>query len=111
MPQPLEILMRVAQSVRMINSDSIEHSLAQPSQDKRVRVGEHSWVLYPQTYQRIHIKKTPVSEVLLRGTPESKPKILLLENLVQLIGIPVHFRQNGIHRIRDERDICKEPCQ
>src|SRR5207245_7311747 len=92
----IEIELRIAQSVRMIDANAVEDAVQQPLENPHVSVGKDALILGAQAHQCIDVEKTPVTELLLGGAPESQAIVLSLEQEVKLIDVRIDFRDARI---------------
>ncbi len=60
-----EILLRVPETVRMIDPHAVKHTLPQPFDDKAVRVLKDFIVFHPHAYEGVDVEKAPVAQVTL----------------------------------------------
>ncbi len=107
MPQPGEILRRIEQAVRVIDTQSVDFSLLHELQDQPVCGGEHRFVLDAQRCKVVDIEEPPIVDVVRCHPPVRKPKRLIFQELVQSIethrlgGIPAQATHSRLDRCGD----------
>src|SRR6185437_4181984 len=95
--KPLEILLRIAQPVRMIDANAIEDACIKPLENAAVRSFENVPALDAQPHQRVDIEEAPVSEFLVRGAPVGEAVVLFVEQRVEQVDVAV----DGLDRLAD----------
>ena len=87
----------------MVDAHAVEHALAEPAQDQRVRVGEDPLVLHAQADQGVDVEEAPIAEIAAGRAPERQPIVLALEQRVKRVGIGVELADHGIDGLGDLR--------
>ncbi len=95
--QSRKILLGVAQPVRVINANAIEHSVAKPLQNPGVRGNENMRALHAHANQGVDVEEAPVSEILVGSAPVGQPIILQIEDCIECIVVLVEL----VHSPRD----------
>src|SRR5438105_2660512 len=90
--QSAEVLQWIAQSIRMIDSYSIQHAAMQPVQDQRVRLLEDVLSLHAQSNQRVHIEESPVPKLLVGSLPIREPIVLLIKEVIESVLVVIQVR-------------------
>jgi hypothetical protein len=107
--EPLQVLLGIAQAVRMIDAHAVQHPVAQPLEHQGVGVQENPLVLHAQADQGVDVEEAPVVQLLAGGAPEGQPVVLALEQLVELVRIGVDLGDRLVQRPRHLGLLLSEP--
>ena len=109
--EPAEVVLGIAQAVRMVDPQAVEHAVAEPLQNEGVGVGEDAILLGAQAHQRVDVEEAAIAEVAAGRPPERQPVVLPLEQGVQRVGAGVDLVDHAGDRGRDVGLLAQEPVE
>jgi hypothetical protein len=82
----------------MIDAQAVEQAGGNPVEHQAVRVLEHLLVFHPQADQRVDVEEAAVAKVTAGAAPPRQAIALRLQQIVQLLAIPVQLLDRRIER-------------
>ena len=99
--QATEVVLRIAQPVRMVDTKPVEHAVAEPAQDERMGRREHPIVLRAEPHERVDVEEAPIAQLAAGRPPERQTVVLALEERVQRVGARIHLVDDLVDDGRD----------
>jgi hypothetical protein len=109
--QAAEIALGVAQAVRVVDAQPVEHARLEPSDDQLVGVAEDGLVLHPQGGQRVDVEEAPVVELPAGRPPEGEAVVLALQQGVEGVVVGVDPGHLGVDGLGHGRILLAQPGQ
>src|SRR5690242_17967169 len=100
--QPLEVLLRIPEAVRMIDAQSVDLARTDELEQKPLRILEYRQVFDAQPGEVVHVEKPPIVDLIGRNTPRRESIRLRLQQLVQVVErfvIAGSSRKAAYHRL------------
>ena len=85
----VEVVLRIAETVDMVDAEPVESAVADQFQHERVGLGEDLWILDPYADEGLDVEEPAVVELLTGGTPERQSVVLPAEQCVEPVDICV----------------------
>src|SRR6185312_11326088 len=93
--EAFEVLSGVTESIRMIDTKTVDLSTLQPFEYEPVGIGKYTVPARANANQGIDIEKAAVDQFALRCAPSREPVILAAENSIQRLDIVIGFFEDG----------------
>src|SRR2546421_682568 len=87
--QPAQVLLRVTQSVGVVDAQSSDHAGRQPAQNHAVCGQKNVLVLDANRGQGVDVEESPVVKLRAAGTPPGQAIVLAFEQLMQELTVRI----------------------